>query len=64
MRRFLQHVLPRGFHKVRYFGLWHPVQRNNAARVRQMLQLSMITAIDGAFVSLSDGLPGSASRLL
>ena len=23
MRRFLQHVLPRGFHKVRYFGLWH-----------------------------------------
>jgi putative transposase/transposase-like zinc-binding protein len=39
MRRFLQHVLPRGFHKVRYFGLWHPAQRNNAARVRQMLQL-------------------------
>ena len=39
MRRFLQHVLPRGFHKVRYFGLWHPVQRHNAARVRQMLQL-------------------------
>lgn len=39
MRRFLQHVLPRGFHKVRYFGLWHPTQRHNAARVRQMLQL-------------------------
>ncbi len=39
MRRFLQHVLPRGFHKVRYFGLWHPTQRQNAARVRQMLQL-------------------------
>ena len=39
MRRFLQHVLPRGFHKVRYFGLWHPAQRHNAARVRQMLQL-------------------------
>ena len=32
MRRFLQHVLPRGFHKVRYFGLWHPAQRQNAAR--------------------------------
>src|SRR6476660_10477858 len=27
IRRFLQHVLPRGFHKVRYFGLWHPAQR-------------------------------------
>jgi hypothetical protein len=39
MRRFLQHVLPRGFHKVRYFGLWHPRQRHNAARIRQMLQL-------------------------
>ena len=39
MRRFLQHVLPRGFHKVRYFGLWHPAQRDNTARVRQMLQL-------------------------
>ncbi|PPQ37649.1 IS91 family transposase [Rhodopila globiformis] len=39
MRRFLQHVLPRGLHKVRYFGLWHPSRRHNAARVRQMLQL-------------------------
>jgi len=39
MRRFLQHVLPRGFHKVRYFGLWHPTQRDNATRVRHMLQL-------------------------
>jgi hypothetical protein len=39
MHRFLQHVLPRGFHKVRYSGLWHPAQRPNAARVRQMLQL-------------------------
>ena len=39
MRRFLQHVLPRGFHKVRYFGLWHPAQRDNATRVRHMLQL-------------------------
>jgi hypothetical protein len=25
----------------RYFGLWHPVQRHNAARVRQMLQLQV-----------------------
>jgi hypothetical protein len=46
MRRFLQHVLPRGFHKVRYFGLWHPAQRNNAARVRQMLQLRATPKFD------------------
>jgi hypothetical protein len=46
MRRFLQHVLPRGFHKVRYFGLWHPAQRHNAARVRQMLQLQALPKTD------------------
>jgi hypothetical protein len=28
IRRFLQHVLPKGFHKVRYFGLWHPAKRD------------------------------------
>jgi Putative transposase/Transposase zinc-binding domain len=27
IRRFLQHVLPQGFHKVRYYGLWSPVYR-------------------------------------
>lgn len=39
MRRFLQHVLPKGLHKVRYFGLWHPAKRGVAARVRLLLQL-------------------------
>lgn len=39
MRRFLQHVLPRGFHKVRYFGLWHPSKRDLVARARLLLQL-------------------------
>jgi len=28
IRRFLQHVLPRGFHKVRYYGLWAPANRH------------------------------------
>jgi Putative transposase/Transposase zinc-binding domain len=28
IRRFLQHVLPQGFHKVRYYGLWSPVHRS------------------------------------
>ena len=27
IRRFLQHVLPRGVHKVRYYGLWSPTNR-------------------------------------
>jgi hypothetical protein len=39
MRRFLQHVLPKGLHKVRYFGLWHHTRREQAARARLLLQL-------------------------
>ncbi len=39
LRRFLQHVLPKGFHKVRYFGLWHPSKRLLAANARLLLEL-------------------------
>ena len=39
MRRFLQHVLPKGLHKVRYYGLWHPARREYAQRARLMLLL-------------------------
>ena len=39
MRRFLQHVLPKGLHKVRYYGLWHPSRREQAARARLLLLL-------------------------
>ena len=38
LRRFLQHVLPRGFHMVRYYGLWRPAAA--AARVRLQQQLA------------------------
>ena len=37
MRRFLQHVLPRGFVKVRYFGLFSPGKRRVLAQVRELL---------------------------
>jgi Putative transposase len=37
VRRFLQHVLPKGFHKVRYSGLWHPGKRDRAAAARLLL---------------------------
>ena len=40
MRRFLQHVLPSGLHKVRYFGLWHPSRRKQAAQARLLLSLN------------------------
>lgn len=39
MRRFLQHVLPAGLHKVRYFGLWHHSKRDRAAQARLLLEL-------------------------
>jgi hypothetical protein len=37
LRRFLQHVLPRGFHKVRYYGWWRPT----ATALRARLQLAL-----------------------
>jgi len=39
VRRYLQHVLPKGFHKVRYYGLWNPRRRGQMDQVRLMLQL-------------------------
>ena len=45
LRRFLQHVLPRGFHKVRYYGLWNPSQREQSNRAWVLLILA--TPADG-----------------
>jgi hypothetical protein len=39
LRRFLQHALPRGFHKVRYYGLWHPSKRSLSNRAWLLLLL-------------------------
>ena len=40
LHRFLQHVLPRGFHRVRYYGLWHPSKRNESDRAWVLLILA------------------------
>lgn len=37
LRRFLQHVLPKGFHKVRYFGFLHPTNRKTLKRLQLLL---------------------------
>ena len=37
LRRFLQHVLPKGFHKVRYFGLLHPSNKATLKRLQLLL---------------------------
>jgi hypothetical protein len=42
LRRFLQHVLPRGFHKVRYYGLWHASKRSQSNRAWLLLTLEAL----------------------
>lgn len=37
LRRFLQHVLPQGFHKVRYYGLLSPANRLTLKRLQLLL---------------------------
>ncbi len=44
LRRFLQHVLPRGFHKVRYYGLWHPSKRSQASQAYWLLTLEALAS--------------------
>ena len=40
IRRFLQHVLPAGVHKVRYYGLWSPSNRKKLLELQQTLTQS------------------------
>lgn len=37
LRRFLLHVLPMGFHKVRYYGLWHPSKKGMQIAAKVLL---------------------------
>jgi hypothetical protein len=54
LRRFLFHVLPKGFHKVRYYGLWHPCKRDRQARARLLLELTTTPATHSAAVLMAD----------
>ncbi len=64
MRRFLQHVLPKGQHKGRYFGLWHPSKRQQAARVRLhlLLERPMIARATDLSADVADQPDGHADR--
>jgi len=42
IRRYLQHVLPKGFHKVRYYGIWHP---SHAHHVRTLVRSMTLAAL-------------------
>jgi hypothetical protein len=43
IRRFLQHVLPKSFIKVRYYGLFSPSQRPLLKQARQLLKVTETT---------------------
>jgi hypothetical protein len=60
MRRFLQHVLPKGLHKIRCYGLWHPSRREQAARARLLLQLDQPTIVSRTAAA---GEPGATAQL-
>jgi len=42
IRRYLQHALPKGFHKVRHYGIWH---KSNAYHVSTLADLIILAAI-------------------
>ncbi len=43
IRRFLMHVLPQGFHRIRYYRLLtSPTRANNIARIREPLAVPLI----------------------
>ncbi|MGF7136255.1 hypothetical protein P3T40_007767, partial [Paraburkholderia sp. EB58] len=45
IRRFLLHVLPAGFHRIRHYGLLaNPVRRARLARLRDLLHIAPATS--------------------
>lgn len=42
MRRYLQHVLPEGLHRVRYFGWMHPAARRRRCVVETLLSVKIV----------------------
>lgn len=61
IRRFLQHVLPQGCAKVRYYGIWSGPCRKQLDQARAMLNLAQPTA-DTGIVSANMSAPTAAHR--
>ena len=62
LRRFLMHVLPKGFHKLRYYGIWHHSKRHLQNRAR--LLLSALEPLRTGDVLLIGDLAAEADCLL
>jgi hypothetical protein len=65
LARFLQHVLPRGFVKVRAYGLWSPACRHLLDDARSLLEARRDALGGRYFVALTppDPLPPSTPRI-
>ena len=49
MRRFLLHVLPAGFHRIRHYGLLaNGSRRDNLALARELLKVALPTPVESA----------------
>lgn len=58
LRRYLQHVLPQGFHKVRYYGVWAPANRS----LLHQIQLSIPQSQCLADTPDAVGVPGAQAE--
>jgi hypothetical protein len=63
MGRFLQHLLPRGTHKVRYYGIWNPSQRSLLRRIQLVTGPSPIpSAIQNDPAPPMEGIPDRSAE--
>jgi hypothetical protein len=60
IRRFLLHVLPSGFHRIRHYGLIaNTTRKDNLARARELLRVEKITEPADAEMNGADAADGS-----
>lgn len=59
LHRFLQHVLPQRFTKVRYFGLWSRTRRRDLDHARRLLGVSSGDRVAASALATSDTLPAA-----
>src|SRR6516162_6856718 len=63
VRRFLIHVLPDGFHRIRHYGLFANANRaDNIARVRQLLSIPEPQTAPSDVDSIGEGEPQASSH--
>lgn len=63
MQRFLQHVLPKGFVKVRYYGLFRGSNRELLARLRALLGEAAVVAAAPTVVCCPSAVPATPGVL-